>query len=82
MAQTRAKSYRLSPQEYLQGEADSRVRHEFVDGVAYAMAAGSQDHSTLAGQANAALLSQVAPPCRVFVSDMHLKAALNDADVY
>ncbi len=35
---------KISVEEYLDGETDSRVRHEFVDGEGYAMAGASERH--------------------------------------
>ncbi|MGB2924903.1 MAG: Uma2 family endonuclease [Limnothrix sp.] len=38
----------LSPQEYLDLEAHSMIRHEYRQGLTYAMAGGSDDHSRIA----------------------------------
>lgn len=39
---------RRSPQEYLDLEAQSPIRHEYRQGLVYAMAGGSDDHSRIA----------------------------------
>jgi Uma2 family endonuclease len=38
----------LSPDEYLQLEADSPIKHEYIDGEVYAMAGASDTHVTIA----------------------------------
>ena len=39
----------ISPEEYLEGERDGEVRHEYVDGHVYAMAGASHAHKRIAG---------------------------------
>lgn len=61
----------FSPDEYLQIEEQSPIKHEFVDGCLHAMVGSSQAHNTLAGNLLAALRIQIrGSGCRVFVSDM------------
>ena len=38
----------ISPDEYLEGERLSEIRHEYVDGYVYAMAGASDDHNRIA----------------------------------
>ena len=45
----------ISEQEYLDGELISEVKHEFIDGVVYAMAGASADHGRIAGNLFAAI---------------------------
>jgi len=40
---------RISPEEYLQGELESDIKHQLIDGEAYAMAGASENHNLLAG---------------------------------
>ena len=70
----------VSVQEYLEGEKDSPIRHEYVDGYVYAMAGLSDRHNRISLNV-ASRLSQhlVDDPCEVFTSDMKLKVA---ASVY
>ena len=42
---------RLSPQEYLDLEARSDIKHEYIDGEVYAMAGSSDDHAAIVGNA-------------------------------
>jgi Uma2 family endonuclease len=49
----------LTPDEYLQMEAQSPVKHEYIDGQIYAMAGASDPHVTIAGNLFALLRSHV-----------------------
>jgi Uma2 family endonuclease len=61
----------LTPEEYLQMEAQSPVKHEYIDGQIYAMAGASDPHVTIAGNLFALLRSHVrSSGCRVYISDM------------
>lgn len=64
------------PQEYvpydvfLRSEASSDDRHEWVDGVIYAMSRGSPEHGRLAGRVTARILSTFLDDgCEIFSSD-------------
>lgn len=61
----------VSPEEYLAGEAASEIKHEYLNGVVYAMAGARQRHNDLAsnilGFLHARLRGQ---PCRPYGSDM------------
>ncbi|SMF93435.1 Endonuclease, Uma2 family (restriction endonuclease fold) [Methylomagnum ishizawai] len=73
----------LSEAEYLALEAQSRVRHEYVDGQVYAMAGGSQRHNRIALNVASSLLSALrGKPYRVFMSDVKLKIARDNAYYY
>ena len=39
----------VSVEDYLEGERDSQLRHEYVEGHVYAMAGASDDHNRIAG---------------------------------
>lgn len=68
----------LTSDDYLQLEAESRIKHEYIDGEAYAMAGASDHHVTIAGNLFALLRSHVrGTGCRVYISDM--KARVNPA---
>ena len=61
----------LTPEEYLQIEAQSPIKHEYIDGQIYAMAGASDPHVTIAGNLFALLRSHVrGSGCRVYISDM------------
>lgn len=64
----------LTPDDYLQLEAESPVKHEYFDGDAYAMAGASDTHVTIAGNLFALLRSQVrGTGCRVYIADMKVR---------
>ena len=63
-----------TPDEYLQLDRHSPVRHEYVDGYAYALAGGSLNHSTICVN----LVSYLRPllrgtNCRVYNSDARVR---------
>ncbi|MBW4553109.1 MAG: Uma2 family endonuclease [Aphanocapsa sp. GSE-SYN-MK-11-07L] len=73
--------FHLSAEEYLQTEAKSPLKHEYVNGQIYAMAGASDSHVTIAGNLFALLRSHVrGGPCRVFMSDM--KARIESLNTY
>jgi Uma2 family endonuclease len=57
--------------DYLEGEKESPIRHEYVDGHVFGMAGASDRHNLIAGTVYARLLNLLgAGPCRAFISDM------------
>lgn len=61
----------LSVDEYLEGEKDSPVRHEYIDGQVFAMAGASDRHNRIAINFTSRLDHQLGDgPCEVFISDM------------
>ena len=64
----------LSPEEYLALEAQSDTRHEYLDGQAYAMAGGTDAHTTIALNLASELRSHLrGTGYRVFMSDMKVQ---------
>ena len=64
----------ISEQEFLDKERDSEVRHEYVDGVLFAMVGASREHGLIASN----LVSAIRPhlrgsKCRVTASDMKVR---------
>ncbi|NJP10706.1 MAG: Uma2 family endonuclease [Leptolyngbyaceae cyanobacterium RU_5_1] len=71
------KRHYITPEDYLQHEEQSLVKHEYIDGQVYAMAGASDPHVTVSGNLFALLRSRVrGTGCRVFISDMkaHIEA--------
>jgi Uma2 family endonuclease len=60
--------------DYLELEASSAIKHEFLDGNAWAMAGGSPEHAALAGNV-VRLLGQalLGRRCRAFTSDLRIR---------
>lgn len=64
----------LTPEEYLQLEAASDIKHEYIAGQIYAMAGATDTHVTIAGNIFALLLTHLrGSGCRVYISDMKVK---------
>jgi Uma2 family endonuclease len=61
----------LTPQEYLNGERDSEIKHEYIDGEVYAMAGASEAHNTICIALSSQLYTHLrGKGCRVFMADM------------
>lgn len=64
----------LTPEEYLDLERNSTIKHEYMNGYTYAMAGASDAHVTIAGNLFALLRSHLrGSGCRVYISDMKIK---------
>lgn len=60
--------------DYLQGEINAKRKHEYVDGVVYAMAGGTVTHNRIASNATVLLGMQLrGRRCEVFNSDMKVR---------
>lgn len=69
---------RLTEQEYLEGELISDIKHELIDGYAYAMAGASKDHERISGNLFALFHAHlINTPCEPFNSDIKVKVAEN-----
>lgn len=66
----------LSVEDYLALEEASNVRHEYVAGRMHALAGASKRHNTIALNVASRLRAAAGDgPCRVYVSDVKLRAA-------
>ncbi len=64
----------VSVRDYLEGERVARRKHEYVDGVVYAMVGGTVAHSRIASNATVALGTQLRSlRCQVFNSDIKIR---------
>ena len=71
---TKAKINLLSEEDYLQGELQSDVRHEYLQGSVYAMVGTSKRHNLISLALAAALRTQLrSSSCKVFMSDVKVK---------
>jgi Uma2 family endonuclease len=65
------REYYISPEEYLEYEKVSQVKHEYIDGEVYAMAGASDAHVTITGNLFSLLRNHVrGSGCRVYMADM------------
>lgn len=66
----------LSIKDYLLGEHDGDYKHEYVDGMAYAMAGASVNHNQISANVMMNLMLPLkGKPCRPFSSDLMLKTS-------
>ncbi|HMJ88553.1 MAG TPA: Uma2 family endonuclease [Candidatus Acidoferrum sp.] len=69
----------LSEAEYLRGEVTSDVKHEFVAGVAHAMAGAGLEHNLIAGNIFAGLHVRLrGGACVPFASDMKIRVQADE----
>ena len=60
----------ITPEEYLAGEEVSQEKHEYLDGVIYAMAGASEAHNVIRANISGALGQQLrSRRCRVLAAD-------------
>jgi len=65
----------LSIDDYLDLEEGGEVRHEYINGVIYAMVGASARHNLISGSLFANLRAHLkGSPCRVFQSDMKVRS--------
>ncbi len=62
----------VSFEDFLADESHSETKHEWLDGVVYAMAGGTIEHGRLATKMTAALTPALAGRCTVYSSDVML----------
>lgn len=73
----------VSEDAYLEQEAASPIRHEYLAGAVYAMTGGTLRHNVIAGNLFALLRAHLrGTPCRVFMSDAKLRVAKQHAYYY
>ena len=80
---TEAARRHFSFHEYVKLEEYSNVRHEFLDGVIYAMAGGTPAHAALAARIIGRFRAQLeGKPCEVFTSDLRVRVAASGLATY
>jgi Uma2 family endonuclease len=71
-----AETLTISPEEYLQGENISAIRHEYIDGEIYAMAGGSDAHARISGNAFFLLKAHLrGSGCSPYLGEMKAKVS-------
>ena len=72
---TTQRSPLVSAEEYLHGERDAPMRHEYVAGRVFAMTGGSVRHNRITGNLYTEIRARIGrSPCDIFVSDMKVQA--------
>ena len=80
---TAAARRHFSFHEYVRLEEYSNVRHEFLDGVIYAMAGGTPGHAALAARIIGKFRAQLeGKPCEVFTSDLRVRVVATGLATY
>jgi Uma2 family endonuclease len=78
-----AHELQLSPEDYLELEQKSEVRHEYVRGRAFAMAGVTEAHDAIVVNLTVLVGSQIrGSGCRVFSSDMKLRVEATGSFYY
>ncbi len=73
----------LTVEEYLEGEQQSEVRHEYIGGLVYAMAGTSDEHNFIVTNCLAALHAHLrGKTCRIFVLDAKVRLQANADDIF
>ena len=73
----------ISIEEYLESEVSSNIRHEYVDGVLYAMSGASERHCLINGNIHAAFHGHLrGTSCTPFMSDYKLRLEIDRADIF
>jgi len=69
--------------EYLELEQRSQTKHEFLDGVVFAMAGGTPEHAAIAARL-ARLIGNALEgrPCNVYTSDLRIRVPLTGLTTY
>jgi len=71
-----------SYREYLALEAESPIRHEYLDGEIYAMAGGTPDHAALSLTVLSLVRAQLPHGCRAFTSDLRVRIPATGLTTY
>ena len=78
-----ARPVRHTRAEYAAFERSSNVKHEFLDGVIYAMAGGTPEHAAVAMNVGALLnVALRTKPCRVYSSDLRIRVKDTGLETY
>ena len=85
MARTMVASFQvpLTPDEYLHLEAESPIKHEYINGYAYAMAGATDAHVTIALNLATMLRNHLrGTGCRVYIADMKARVEARNCFYY
>ena len=82
MAHAARRLTHVSADAYLAAENDGTWRHEFADGLVFAMAGASANHNLILGAIMVGVAGAAPPTCQTFTSDMKVKIKTNDQERY
>lgn len=73
-----ANKHRIDAQQYIQGELNSTIKHELIDGEVFAMVGASAIHNVISGNVFTSLSNHLkGKPCRAYMNDMKVRIADN-----
>ncbi|MCI5121756.1 MAG: Uma2 family endonuclease [Candidatus Electrothrix sp. AUS4] len=73
----------VSIQDYLAGEQQTEIRHEYINGITHAMGGASATHNLIAGNVFAALHAAARNSfCQVFMADMKVYLQIAEEDIF
>ena len=73
-----ANKYRITEQQYLHGELQSQIKHEFVQGEVFAMVGATSAHNWISLNVASTLRTHLkGKPCRPYMNDMKVRIAEN-----
>lgn len=77
----RVEAYPMTVEEYLELEASSRIRHEYLAGEVIAMSGVTPRHNRLAGQLYQAFSAHLkGGPCRTYIGEVQVKLRMGRDD--
>ena len=68
--------------DYLAGEQQATIKHEYINGDVYAMAGASRAHNTLCFNLGTLIGSQLKPPCQGYSSDMKIRIRQQQQNIF
>jgi Uma2 family endonuclease len=80
--QPRANLSLISADDYLAGELESEIRHEYVDGEVYAMVGASDRHGLIALNLAGVFSQRLPDRCQVLMSDMKVRIRTAERDIF
>jgi Uma2 family endonuclease len=81
--QSAAKSESISVEDYLVAEEASKVRHEYLGGMVYAMAGETRDHNTITLNLAVAIRQHLkGKTCQLYISDIRVNFFLRNDEYY
>jgi Uma2 family endonuclease len=83
MSAASVRPVRYTREEFVSFERASNMKHEFLDGVIYAMAGGSPEHAAISMNVGVLLTAAVrGRPCRVYSSDLRIRVVETGLETY
>ena len=83
MGQLQFHDHLITPEEYHAGERMATQRHEYLNGVVYAMAGASVGHNRIAANIGRSLGNQLeGKPSEPFIADLRVRVRPGTAEFY